>query len=99
MPIPQFLQSALWSYDLKKMDSQDPKDRHVIIQHVLNCGTWDQLKWLLHTYSWQEIKEEMENPSRGSWDKKSLNYWVRFFNIQLSDEKYQRAIMNINPQF
>ncbi|MBU1486743.1 hypothetical protein KKH56_01660 [bacterium] len=46
MAVPKFLQSALWSYDLSKMDAGNKDDKRIIIEQVLNYGIWEQLKWL-----------------------------------------------------
>jgi hypothetical protein len=39
--LPEFLQTCLWSYDLKELDPKDPRDRRLIITQVLNHGTWE----------------------------------------------------------
>ena len=97
--IPSFLQSALWSYDLSKMDPKDKSDKRIIIEQVLNYGTWEQVKWVIKNYTWEEIEEIVENPSRGIWMDKSLYYWTRFFKIKLSPERYDASIMRLDPIF
>jgi len=95
MNIPNFLQSALWSYDLKALDKE--KDRRLIIEQVLNYGNWEQLQWVLKNYSKIEIKEVVSKPRRGIWDKRSLNYWTKFYNIKIPKAIREKAILNIDP--
>lgn len=97
--IPVFLQSALWSYDIKKMDPRDRADKRIIIEQVLNYGTWKQLEWVVNFYTWREIKEVVKKPSRGIWFEQSLNYWTRFFGIRTRAEKYKRALVRMVPDF
>lgn len=97
MPLSNFLQSALWSYDLKKMDINF--DKKIIIEQILNYGTWEQLKWLMNNYSLNEIKIAVENPSRGNWREDSLNYWLLFFNIKMPKQKREKALFNLCPKF
>ena len=96
MPLPNFLQSALWSYNIKKMDVD--KDKKLIMEQILNYGTWKQLKWLLNNYSWREIKNVVKNPARGCWRDDVLNYWLLFFNIKMSKSKKERALFNLCPK-
>jgi len=99
MPLPKFLQSVLWSYDLSKMSSSNPKDRNLIITQVLNHGDMKQLSWLTKTYSRKEIENVVKKPQRGMWFRRILDYWLNILQIKLPEETYQKAILNINPQF
>jgi len=93
MPLSKFLQSALWSYDLKKIDRNLHK--RVIITQILNHGTWEQLKWLLKNYTISEIKKEVENPRRGEWRPSVINYWIKILGIKASDEKIKKSLNKI----
>jgi hypothetical protein len=77
--IPPYVQSALWSYDLEKLDLHQDKER--IITNVLNHGTKQSTDWLLQTYSKQDISDVIASPRPGEWNKKSLNFWSIIFNI------------------
>ena len=99
MPLPKFLQSVLWSYDLSKMSFNNPKDRSLIITQVLNHGDMKQLNWLTKTYSRKEIEEVIKKPQRGMWFKRILDYWLGILQIKLPQETYQKAVLNVNPQF
>jgi hypothetical protein len=85
MSVPKKLQSALWSYDLKKLNLRS--DKRVIIEQILNHGTWKQLQWLLQTYSEREIKQVVKDPSRGIWQEDAMNYWAKYFNLKKPDKK------------
>ncbi|MEA3464007.1 MAG: hypothetical protein U9R14_02960 [Patescibacteria group bacterium] len=98
MAIPKFLQSALWSYNLENMDINNKADKRIIIEQILNFGTWKQLKWLINNCSWREIKQIIKNPSPGLWMEDSLNYWLIFFGIKLSNAKKEKAIFNLWPK-
>jgi len=93
---PAFTQSALWSWNLSDLDVE--KDKHLIITQILNFGTQKMIDWVMKTYSLPEIKEVVENPDRGSWWKRALNHWANVFQLKIDKEKYNRAILNINPQ-
>ena len=78
--LPKYVQPFLWSYDIAKIDLQ--KNKKIIILNILNLGDSQSVKWLFEVYKKEEIKEVIENSSLGEWNKKSLNFWKLFFNIQ-----------------
>ncbi len=91
--IPTSFQTALWSYDISRMDIE--KDKKGIITQVLNYGTWDNLKLLFKIYPEKEIKKVVKNPSRGVWFEKVLNFWLTIFDIRLKDDIRKRAMFRI----
>ena len=91
--LPNFLQPALWSYDLKKMSKK--KDKKIIITQILNFGTWRHVEWLQKNYSSKEIKEVIKNPGRGVWRADVLNFWQKIFNLHLSKVKINQALFSI----
>jgi len=93
--VPSSFQTALWSYDISRMNIE--KDKKGIITQVLNYGTWDNLKLLFKIYPEKEIKKVIKNPSRGVWFEKVLNFWTTIFNIRLKKDVREKAIFNINP--
>lgn len=88
--VPVFLRSALWSYDIKTLDPRNLVNKRLIIQQVLNFGTWKQLEWVVNFYTWREIKDVAKNPRRGIWDKLSLNLWNNFFGIKMTKKKFDQ---------
>lgn len=93
--VPGFLQSTLWSYDIRRMDPQ--RDKKLIIEQVLNYGTTDQVKWVFHNYSDQEIKEVVREPSRGIWWPEALNFWTTIFNLKINKDIYEMALFRLDP--
>ncbi|MEK7169017.1 MAG: hypothetical protein AAB778_03330 [Patescibacteria group bacterium] len=95
MPVPNFLQSSLASYDLSKIDIERNKD--IIITEVLNKGDGKALDWLTNTYSKNEIKKIVSKPTRGLWMKSVLDYWVKVFKLKIPKPVYFKSIINLNP--
>lgn len=89
MSLPSFLQSALWSYDISKLDRK--KDRDLIITQIFNHGTWSQVLWVLDNYSREEIRKVVKKPERGLWHKDALNFWTEIFDIKLSKKNNQAS--------
>jgi len=75
--IPKYVKTFLWSYDLKKIEPK--KDKKIIISNVLNLGTIKATQWIFKQYGKEEIKNVFENSAKGTWNKKSLNFWSFFF--------------------
>ena len=94
--LPKWLQPVLWSYNISKMNTEE--DKNLIIEQTLNYGTIREIKWLFNTYSLREIKNVIKNPSRGMWDPRILNHWMRIFKISPHPIVYEMAIKNLNPQ-
>ena len=82
-PIPDFVKPFLWSYDISKLDME--KDKKRIITNVLNYGTKEATDWLLSVFSKKDIKESIEHPFVGEWNKKSLHYWSFILGVLAGD--------------
>lgn len=95
MALPQFLQPYLASYNLSKMDQE--RDKRTIITEVLNKGDDQAIEWLGKTYTKQEIKEIVSDPTRGMWLKSTLTYWLKIFGIKLPKNVFEKAIINLAP--
>lgn len=83
--LPQSVKATLWSYDLDKINLQ--KHKKLIISQVLNFGSLEAISWLFSTYSSEDIKEAALSLPLGAWDKKSLNLWSLYFNLDKSQFK------------
>ena len=94
MTLPKFLQSTLWSYDLKSLDPK--KDYRLIITQVLNHGNWEQVQWLKKTYGLEKIKKVVKNPSRGLWYDDVLNYWQIVLSLKLPKKKLKEALFSLD---
>lgn len=96
MPVPKFLQTYLASYDLDKLDCNDPNVSNEIISRVLNLGDEKAVAWIFENYTLDRIREVVKKPKRGVWNEESLNYWKYILKID-DIAGYERAIMNIYP--
>lgn len=83
--IPSFLKATRWNYNIEKLGIEENK--RIIIESVLNHGADREISWLLRTYSEDEIVSVLKNPSRGFWDKESLNFWCEIFNVKIGKRK------------
>ncbi|TAN57275.1 hypothetical protein EPN15_04830 [Patescibacteria group bacterium] len=95
--IPRKMQSALWSYDLRSLNSK--RHKNLIITQVLNFGTWEQVQWLLKHYTKNDLRNAIKQPSRGIWRPDSLNYWMLILDVKLPKSKIQRAIFSLEPSY
>jgi len=94
--LPKSFQRSLYSYNIRKMDIE--KDKEVIITHILNYGTWDDVKLLFRIYPEEDIKKVIKYPRRGVWFEKVLNFWIKMSDIKLNKEVYQKAILTLRPK-
>lgn len=95
--VPHFLQSALWSVDVRHVDPK--KHKRYVIEQVLNHGTWQQLQWLLKTYATREIKHILRHPSRGTWHDEALHYWESILNTKVPPMVRERALFSLEPRY
>ncbi len=76
---PKFLKPYLWSYNIKKIDPE--KDKKLIVNVVLNWGDGKSTKWLFKFYGKKEVSKIANNIPKGQWDRRSLNFWRLFLDI------------------
>ncbi|KKT41842.1 MAG: hypothetical protein UW30_C0004G0041 [Candidatus Giovannonibacteria bacterium GW2011_GWA2_44_13b] len=79
-PIPQYIRPFLWSYNVSELDLERDKKR--IITNILNYGTKEATDWLFLQFTKKEIRECIEKPLPGEWNKKSLNFWSLILNAK-----------------
>ena len=96
MSVPSFLQPYLASFDLSKLNKNDPSVSNEIITKTLNLGDEKAILWLFDNYTLLEIRNVVKNPKRGVWNEESLNYWKNILKID-DIFGYDSAILNINP--
>lgn len=70
--IPQKLQGALWSYDVKKLDIE--KNKNYITHQILMYGDLNDIKWLLKTYPKKVIKQEFLKKPQKIYTAPILNF-------------------------
>lgn len=95
MAIPKFLQPYLASYELSSLDRK--KDKDVIITEILNKGDGKALSWLAKIYTQAELREVVSSPIKGLWMKSVLKYWQKILDINIPRDKFERAILDLNP--
>ena len=95
MSLPKFLQPYLASYNLEKLDENDPGVSNEVITQVLNLGDDRAVRWIFKNYTLKEIRNTVEKPQRGVWFEESLNYWSKVLKIKRI-ENYDQAILNMN---
>ena len=83
--LPQAVNAVLWSYDLSQIDLS--KHKRIIISQVLNFGSLEAVSWLFDNYPSDEIKEAAINIPLGAWNKKSLNLWSLYFDLEKAQFK------------
>lgn len=88
--IPPSFQWIFWSVKVGNLDLK--KDKEYIITQILNYGTEKELKWLFRVYSERGIKKVIQNPRRGVWFGKILNFWPTIYNIKLKEKVFEKAI-------
>jgi hypothetical protein len=96
MEIPEQLRPYFPSYELSDLDRQE--NSRLIITNLLNFGDTQAVAWLLSAYQLSEIVEVIQNPSRGTWTSKALNYWQIIFDVEVEQGKATRAIMDVTPR-
>lgn len=94
MTLPNYLQPVLASYDVSKLDSE--KDKDIIVTEILNKGDENSLAWLTNTYSKGEIKQVISSPIKGMWLKRTLEYWLKIFDVKIDEKSFENSIINLN---
>ena len=96
MGLPKFLQPYLPSYNVAKLDKNDPGVSDEIITQVLNLGDEKAVAWVFDNYTLDQIRKTVRDPQKGVWNEESLNYWKEILKIgQIPN--YNKAIQNIYP--
>lgn len=77
---PPSVRACLWAYDVQNMNTRSHPN--LIITQIMNFGSKEATDWLQKHYSPQEIREVVQHPLPGMWNKKSLNFWSIIYEIQ-----------------
>ena len=91
--VPKEFQSALWSYDVSKLDSK--RDANLIITQVLNYGNEKAKRWVSENYSDGKIKEVLNHPQRGVWNRNVLREMLNKKDLTIDPLEYEAAIRNL----
>jgi hypothetical protein len=73
--------SLFWDIDKDKLDPK--KYKEFIIQRILEKGDLDDLRWAKEEYGKKEL-ERVFCHFQDKMDKKSINFWQFYFNLNNS---------------
>ena len=75
--LPQSFRSFFWDVEFEKLEIE--KSKHLIIKRVLDRGNLSDIRWLLKTYSTDEIKKVV----MGTRDlaRPTGNFWADILEI------------------
>jgi len=90
--VPEFLQPYLWSYNLNNLKFEDSGVAKTVITQILNLGDEKAVRWLFSIYPIETIKNAVEKPLRGMWEKRALNYWSCYFNVGADSVTVKKAV-------
>jgi hypothetical protein len=69
--------NIFWDADIEKIDPKT--NSKYVIDRILEYGDKEQVKWMLHFYSRDQIIKEIETSRQLS--NKSANFWANYFNL------------------
>ena len=83
-------------YDFEKMDLET--HRGVIIERVLEKGTWEQLRWLFATYGEPQVAEWVRQHGFRLLSKRSFALWRLALNVgEVEVPDWMRAAKRMEP--
>ncbi len=85
-PIPSQIYNLFWEYVPESIDIKTHKD--LIIGRVAEMGSWNSMKWLLKTYSKEQILSFLNKRGIQTLPLRELNYWLLMMGIS-SEEREQ----------
>lgn len=77
--IPVGLKPYFQEYDITQLDMT--RDANLIIQRVLEFGTWDELRWLFETYRSKRIRLFLREHGERWLKPVTFNYWRKLLGI------------------
>ncbi|MEX0934972.1 MAG: hypothetical protein WDZ70_01445 [Candidatus Paceibacterota bacterium] len=86
-------QSLFWDTDVSSLDIE--KHSIYIIERILSHGNEGDLRWAEKIYGEDRMKEVLLN-SR-ALDRKSLNFWCLYFNLDPSQCTRKQSINKQSP--
>ena len=78
--IPIGLKPYFQEYDIARLDIT--RDANLIIQRVLEFGTWDELRWLFETYRSKRIRLFLREHGERLLKPITFNYWRKLLGIR-----------------
>ena len=77
--IPGGLKPYFQEYDLQQLDLV--RDANVIIQRVLEYGTWDEIRWLFQFYGGQRIRKFVREYGYRWLSPVTFHFWRKLLRI------------------
>ena len=78
--IPVGLKPYFQEYNIARLDIT--RDANLIIQRVLEFGTWDELRWLFETYRSKRIRLFLRERGERLLKPITFNYWRKLLGIR-----------------
>ena len=78
--IPRGLKPYFQEYDVKRLDIV--RDANLIIQRVLEFGTWDEIRWLFETYHSKRIRLFLRQHGERWLKPVTFTYWRKLLGIR-----------------
>jgi hypothetical protein len=78
--IPTGLKPYFQEYDIAQLDLT--RDANLIIQRVLEFGTWDEIRWLFVTYGSKRIRLFLRERGQRLLRPVTFNYWRKLMGIR-----------------
>ena len=78
--IPVGLKPYFQEYDITRLDLS--RDANLVIQRVLEFGTWDEIRWLFETYSSKRIRLFLRERGERLLQPVTFNYWRKLLGIR-----------------
>jgi hypothetical protein len=78
--IPAGLKPYFQEYDIARLDIGS--DANLIIQRVLEFGTWDEIRWLFTTYRSKRIRIFLRAYGERWLKPVTFNYWRKLLGIR-----------------
>jgi len=83
--IPQSLTRLFQEYQFGDLNIE--LHSNLFIERILESGTWEELRWVLHTYGAKRIQTYIRRFGHTRLSPISFNYWRKLFRIH----KYYRS--------
>ncbi len=78
--IPASLQPYFQEYDIARLDITH--DANIIIERVLEFGTWDEIRWLFEVYHVERIRLFLQEHGERWLKPVTFNYWRKLLGIR-----------------
>jgi hypothetical protein len=71
------------------------KDKNIVITTVFNRGSIEDIRWVLKNYKREDLERNVRNAMKGMWDKRSLELFSGFLDINIDYSVKEKAIKSL----